>query len=175
MRLGLIVVLGLASLGMSACSLFTVQQDPFQPMQISAKRPDPPPARVVLTDSSISILDKVQFKVGSAELLEVSFPLLNEVANMMKENPQLEIIQVEGHTSSEGGVAVNKKLSQARAESVRKYIISQGIAAKRLVAKGFGPERPIADNATDAGKEQNRRVEFNIIKQGPKKTLVQDE
>src|SRR5207253_5999988 len=86
----------------SACSLFTVQQD-FQPMQVTAKRPGPPPARVVLTDSAIVILDKVQFKVGSAELLAESNGLLNEVAKVMKENEQLELIQVEGHTSSEGG------------------------------------------------------------------------
>jgi len=173
MRWLLVVLVPVVALS-SSCSLITAQQDPFPPLQVTAKRPGPPPARVVLTDSAIVIMDKVQFKKGSAELLPESNGLLNEVARVLKENEQLELVQIEGHTSSEGGIEVNRKLSQARAESVRKYIVGQGIAAKRLTAKGFGPDRPIADNATEEGMEKNRRVEFNIIKQGPKKTLVQD-
>jgi outer membrane protein OmpA-like peptidoglycan-associated protein len=164
-----------AAWALTACSLISVKQDPFPPLQIRADRPPPGPARVVLTASSIEIKDKVQFEFGKAELLEVSFPLLNDVAAMLKDNPQIESLQVEGHTDAVGSAASNRKLSTERAEAVRTYLVKQGIAKGRLVAKGFGPDKPVASNDDDAGREQNRRVEFNILKQGPKKTVVQDE
>ena len=164
-----------AAWALAACSLISVKQDPFPPLQIRADRPPPGPARVLLTASSIEIKDKVQFEFGKAELLEVSSPLLNDVAAMLKDNPQIESLQVEGHTDAVGSAASNRKLSTERAEAVRAYLIKQGIAKGRLVAKGFGPDKPIASNDDDAGREQNRRVEFNILKQGPKKTVVQDE
>lgn len=171
----LILAAALVSATAPGCSLITVQQDPFPIMEIKADRPEAPPARVVLTPSSIQIADKVQFAFNSAELLPVSFSLLDEVAKMLKDNPQIEQLQVEGHTDSTGTAARNRTLSQQRAESVRTYLVKQGIEKKRLSAKGFGPERPIAGNDTPEGQEANRRVEFNILKQGPKKVLVQDE
>ena len=158
----------------AGCGLVTVQQD-FEPMAIRADRGPPPPPRVVLTESSIVIKDKVQFELGSDKLLEVSFPLLDDVAQVMKDNPQIEVLQVEGHTDSTGSPDFNRKLSQQRAESVAKYLSSKGVKAARMEPKGFGPDRPIADNETDPGREANRRVEFNILKQGPKKVLVKDE
>lgn len=157
------------------CSLITVQQDPFPVMEIKADRPEAPPARVVLTPSSIQIADKVQFEFNSAELKPVSFALLDEVAAVLKDNPQIEQLQVEGHTDTTGKLSRNRELSQQRAESVLKYLAKAGIAKKRLIAKGFGPERPVSSNDTPEGQEANRRVEFNIVKQGPKKVLVQDE
>ena len=157
------------------CSLITVQQEPFPPLEIRAERPPPAPPRVVLTASSITIGEKVQFATGSAEILAVSHGLLDEVAKVLTDNPQIELLQVEGHTDSTGSAKINKKLSRERAESVRAYLVKKGIEDKRLVAVGFGPDKPIADNATPEGQEANRRVEFNIVKQGPKKTVVEDE
>jgi outer membrane protein OmpA-like peptidoglycan-associated protein len=168
-------VLGFVLVLASGCSLFTVKQDPMPVMEIRADRPPPGPDRVVLTASSIQIKDKVQFATGKAEILPESFGLLDDVAKVFLDNEQIEIVQVEGHTDSTGGAGINRKLSQQRAESVRKYLADKGVAKKRMVAKGFGPDKPIADNADEAGREQNRRVEFNIIKQGPKKTIVKDE
>jgi outer membrane protein OmpA-like peptidoglycan-associated protein len=168
-------LIALAATILSGCSLVTVQQEPFEPLQVSAKAPPPKPQRVVLTASSIKISDKVQFKLGSAELLPESFPLLDEVVAVLQDNPQIELIQVEGHTDSTGGAAINRKLSGERAGSVRTYLASKGVDEKRMVAKGFGPDKPIASNDTPEGQEQNRRVEFNILKQGPKKTLVDDD
>jgi outer membrane protein OmpA-like peptidoglycan-associated protein len=159
---------------LAGCGLITVQQD-FEPMQIRAERGAPPPPRVVLTPSSIQIMDKVQFELGSDKLLEISFPLLDEVARVLAENEQIEVIQIEGHTDSTGGAARNRELSKLRAESVREYLIGKGIAKGRMVAKGFGPDRPLMANDTPEGREANRRVEFNIVKQGPKKTVVQEE
>jgi OOP family OmpA-OmpF porin len=161
-------------LGVGACSFVVVQQ-PFEPLPIRAKRPAPPPPRVVLTPSSIQIGEKIQFAFDSAEILPASHGLLGEVATLLRENAQIEVLQIEGHTDSTGKPDYNRELSRKRAESVRAFLVKAGIEGRRLAAKGFGPDRPIAENETEAGKERNRRVEFNIVKQGPKKTLVQDE
>jgi len=169
------LLFGAVLLAQTCCSLITVKQDPFPPLEIRADRPAAPPARVVLTDSSITIGEKVQFATGSSQILPVSFGLLNEVAKVLADNSQIELLQIDGHTDSTGTAAVNRKLSQQRAEAVMTYLASKGVAAGRMKAKGFGPDKPIADNATDEGKEKNRRVEFNILKQGPKKTVVHDD
>ena len=145
------------------CSLVTVQQSPFTPLEIQAKRPAGPPPRVVLTPSSIQIADKVQFAFDSAEILPASFDLLKEVAGVLSKNAQIEKMQVEGHTDTSGAAGHNKELSQKRAESVRAFLVKEGVAGKRLVAKGFGPDKPIADNKTGKGREQNRRIEFRLL------------
>jgi OmpA-OmpF porin, OOP family len=158
-----------------ACSLVTVQQDPFPPLEIRADRPAPPPPRVVLTDSNIQIMDKVQFETGSDKLLPVSYPLLDQVAQVMVENAQIELVEVQGHTDSTGTASINRTLSKARAESVRRYLMGKGVGKGRLGAKGFGPDVPLAGNDTAEGREINRRVEFKILTQGPKKTIVQED
>lgn len=162
------------ALALSGCSLLTVQQEPFTPLQVSARRPPAPPPRVVLTDSSITITEKIQFALNSAEILPASDSLLNEIAAVLKDNLQIEVVQVEGHTDDTGTADHNKKLSQRRAESVKAALGARGIVGKRIVSKGFGLERPLAENTTEENREKNRRVEFNIVKQGPKKTMVQD-
>ena len=144
-------------------------------MEIRADRPPPGPDRVVLTASSIEIKDKVQFATGKAEILPESFGLRDDVAKVFLDNEQIEVVQIEGHTDSTGTAAINRTLSQQRAESVLKYLAGKGVAKKRMLAKGFGPDKPIDDNGTDAGREKNRRVEFNIVKQGPKKTIIQED
>lgn len=169
------LLLGTLLIAGTGCSLITVQQAPFPTLEIRAERPPPAPPRVVLTASSITIGEKVQFATGSAEILPVSHGLLDEVAQVLNDNPQIALLQVEGHTDSTGTAAGNRKLSQQRAESVMKYLTGKGVGAGRMQAKGFGPDKPIADNTTDDGKEKNRRVEFNILKQGPKKTVVHDD
>jgi OOP family OmpA-OmpF porin len=172
--LGAALAVGVSATG-CAQLMGAPKQEPFPVIEVKAERPPPGPARVVLTASNIAILDKVQFETGKADLKEVSHSLLDEVATMLKDNPQIELLQVEGHTDSTGSPEFNRKLSQQRAESVVKYLTAKGVKKARMDPKGFGPDRPVADNATDPGREANRRVEFNIVKQGPKKTLVKDE
>ena len=160
----------------SGCSLLpAAKQEPFPVMNVTAERPPPGPDKVILTPSNIAITDKVQFETGKADLKPVSLPLLDEVVGVMKSNPQIEIVEIGGHTDSTGAADFNRTLSQQRAESVMRYITSKGIKKDRLTAKGFGPDVPVADNESDVGREANRRVEFAIIKQGPKKTVVKDE
>ena len=74
-------------------------------------------------------------------------------------NPDVKIA-VEGYTDNRGGAAVNRRLSQARADAVRNYLINKGVPAENITAKGFGPTKPVASNAAEAGRAQNRRVEL---------------
>lgn len=125
--------------------------------------PEPPPERVVVKDEKIEINEKVQFETGSAVLKKESESLLDDVAKALTDHPEVKRVRVEGHTDSRAGDRYNKKLSKARAEAVKDYLVSKGVAGKRLIARGYGEEKPIADNKTDDGRFQNRRVEFTIL------------
>jgi outer membrane protein OmpA-like peptidoglycan-associated protein len=116
---------------------------------------------VVVTDKKIEIKQTVYFDTNKATIKKVSFPLLDEVAQALKDNPTLKI-EVQGHTDSQGNDKFNLKLSQNRASSVRTYLIKAGVAAERMTAKGYGENVMIADNRTAEGRAQNRRVEFVI-------------
>jgi outer membrane protein OmpA-like peptidoglycan-associated protein len=120
---------------------------------------------VKLTKAKIEILDKVFFDFNKATIKPQSFELLNQVAFVLKNNPQIKKIRVEGHTDNKGKAAYNLKLSQARADSVMKYLVGQGVDAARLESKGYGDQMPIEDNRTKAGQDANRRVEFVITEQ----------
>ncbi|OQX08324.1 MAG: hypothetical protein BWK73_25720 [Thiothrix lacustris] len=109
-------------------------------------------------------LKGVTFEKGSAVLAATSFPILDEAAATLKKYPDLKI-EVGGHTDSSGDKVANEKLSQSRAEAVMRYLVEKGAKAELLSAKGYGPNAPIADNATPDGKAQNRRVELKILGQ----------
>jgi outer membrane protein OmpA-like peptidoglycan-associated protein len=131
------------------------------------KEPEPEPEpeeRVVVKEEKIEISERVQFRSGSATLMPQSEKLLAEVADAMKEHPEILRVRVEGHTDSRAGTRYNKKLSRARARSVRKYLIEQGVKPSRLVARGYGEKEPIAKNDSQEGRYKNRRVEFKILK-----------
>ncbi|MBN1653147.1 MAG: OmpA family protein, partial [Deltaproteobacteria bacterium] len=121
--------------------------------------------RAVITKEQIRILEKVNFATAKAEILESSFPVLDEVAKILKEHPEIKKVNIEGHTDSRGGRNYNIKLSQKRANSVMKYLVDKGIESSRLTAKGFGFDRPIDSNETEEGRAENRRVEFHILEQ----------
>jgi len=136
--------------------------------------PEPEPKRVEVRDNKIVINEKVQFEYDSAKILEVSHDLLNEVANVIRENPQIRKIEVQGHASAEGNDDYNLKLSDKRANSVMKYLTgTAGIPADMLTAKGYGETQPIASNDTPEGMEKNRRVEFLITEQDITQTKVE--
>jgi outer membrane protein OmpA-like peptidoglycan-associated protein len=128
--------------------------------------PDRGESKVALTPDKIEILDKVFFKTGSDQIKSESFDLLNQVAMVIRANPQVGRIRVEGHTDNRGGRAKNLALSQRRAESVLKYLSQRGVPADRLEAQGYGPDRPVVSNRTGAGRETNRRVDFVVVPAG---------
>lgn len=128
--------------------------------------PEPEQKRVEVRDNKIVINEKVQFELDSAKIKSESHSLLQEVAQVIKDNPHIKKIEVEGHASSDGGDQYNKNLSDRRAKAVMKYLTSDGgIDKAMLQAKGYGEERPIADNETEDGRIKNRRVEFTILEQ----------
>ncbi len=122
-----------------------------------------PPRLVVIEKTHIVIHDKIYFETNKAIIQPISFALVDEIANVMLDNPNILKIQVEGHTDSVGDDAYNLDLSQRRAQAVVTYLINKQVEADRLTAMGFGELAPITENDTDEGKAANRRVEFRIL------------
>jgi OOP family OmpA-OmpF porin len=116
---------------------------------------------VVVSEKKIELKQTVYFDFNKATIKSVSFALLDDVAQAMKDNPKIKV-EIQGHTDSVGDDNYNLKLSQKRAESVKAYLVKKGIDSGRMVPKGYGENVPIADNRTTAGRDQNRRVEFVI-------------
>jgi outer membrane protein OmpA-like peptidoglycan-associated protein len=108
------------------------------------------------------ILEGVTFETGKSTLTPESETILNGVAESLVANDTIRV-QVTGHTDNTGGLALNRRLSRARADAVRTYLISRGVAEDRLTARGFGPDQPVASNKTADGRAQNRRVELTKL------------
>lgn len=110
------------------------------------------------------VLDNVLFDTGKASLKSSSYKTLNDLVELMKIKTTL-IIEIGGYTDNVGKHDINMKLSQARANTVRNYLIKKGISQNRVKAKGYGDTQPVAPNDTEEGRKQNRRTEVNIIKE----------
>ena len=154
-----------------ATALQVVGDPPRLPPPPPPPPPEPepvpdPPKRVVVENNRIAFEEKIQFDLDKATIKPESDSLLQEIIKVIKENPHIKKIAIEGHTSSEGSDRHNLKLSDARAKAVMDYMITKGGLAKEMfTAKGFGETKMIADESTEEGKEKNRRVEFNITAQ----------
>ncbi|MEY4730648.1 MAG: hypothetical protein RL020_1806 [Pseudomonadota bacterium] len=103
----------------------------------------------------------IEFQSADDTLTEKGKALLDEALPIIRESKQGEI-EIAGHTDSRGDPTFNQELSQARAETVRSYLVAKGVDANRLKAVGYGPSRPIADNSTTQGQKKNRRIEFSV-------------
>lgn len=124
---------------------------------------DSPPFVLVESDR-IRIKGNILFETGQAKIQKQSFKLLDEVATVLRRNPTLGPVLIEGHTDNVGSRNYNVDLSQRRAKAVLDYLVSKGIDRKRLSSKGFGFDQPIATNDTPLGRAKNRRVEFRLVK-----------
>jgi outer membrane protein OmpA-like peptidoglycan-associated protein len=111
------------------------------------------------------VLRGVRFETGRSALRPESFATLDEVAASLLANPNVRI-EIAGHTDNTGSRALNQRLSLQRAQAVKAYLASKGVRPDRMEARGYGPDRPIVPNDTPAGREQNRRVELNLL-EGP--------
>jgi outer membrane protein OmpA-like peptidoglycan-associated protein len=119
------------------------------------------PLQPIEVNASV-VLKNIFFDFNKYDLKSESQAELDKVVQLLQENPSVKI-QLEGHTDNIGNATDNLKLSENRAKSVVNYLISKGIDSKRLIAKGYGATQPIADNATDEGRAQNRRTELKIV------------
>ena len=111
----------------------------------------------------LEIKEKIFFKTGKEEIEERSYELLNEIVGILSRHSEIEVVHIEGYTDNQGAAETNKKLSQDRANAVRSYLIQKGVEPERLVAIGYGEEKPIDSNDTEKGRANNRRVVFSII------------
>jgi outer membrane protein OmpA-like peptidoglycan-associated protein len=124
-----------------------------------------PDKAVVVEKKQILILQKVEFYLDETRIKEESYPLLDEVVQTLKDNPQILKVRIEGHTDSRASDSYNKKLSTGRVKTVEKYLVDHGIDGGRLTSKGYGESKLLIKNAkTEEEHQRNRRVEFIIIK-----------
>ncbi|MBN2668200.1 MAG: OmpA family protein [Bacteroidales bacterium] len=110
------------------------------------------------------ILENVYFDTGKASLKESSFPSLNNLVKVLKQNKNL-VIEIGGHTDDVGSYDSNMILSKNRAESVKKYLITKGVVANQIQTNGYGSSQPIDSNETEEGRQKNRRTQVTVLKQ----------
>jgi OOP family OmpA-OmpF porin len=124
----------------------------------------PDRGRVVVTDTSIEILDVIYFDYNSDKIQSRSFPILDAVAATLQGNPSIQLIEIQGHTDERGDDAYNLDLSDRRAKSVMRYLVGKGVDEKRLTAQGYGETQPLDRAHNEKAWAKNRRVAFLIIK-----------
>lgn len=128
--------------------------------------------KAVIQAGQIKILERIEFDTGKATIRPESSDVLEAVHDILAAHAEIELVRIEGHTDDRGGDAANMKLSQQRADAVKKWLTDHDIDVARLQAKGFGETHPIETNDTDEGRQDNRRVEFHIEKQKDSDTQV---
>jgi outer membrane protein OmpA-like peptidoglycan-associated protein len=126
-------------------------------------RPKPKQAKVIVTAKEITIKEQIQFALDSAVILPDSFGILTEIADTVIRHPEIKRLEVQGHTDNSGTAEHNQLLSEQRAEAVRAWLVQHGVVSDRLVARGYGQDRPLVPNVTAGNRSQNRRVQFIIL------------
>lgn len=146
-------------------SLEVVAENTARPQLVLTEKPKR--SSVDLRENEIVITRQINFVTNSAKIRPDAEPILVEIADVMLRHPQIQLVEIQGHTDDRGRAERNMELSQQRAESVRDWLLGAGIAADRFEARGFGQTQPIETNKTAAGRTKNRRVQFMIRRQGP--------
>src|SRR5688572_13200795 len=147
----------------------TASAEGYNPRTVIVDPKDIDANRKVMRDISLTpkgetiVLKHLIFAQGKAVIDPKSFPELDELVQMMKENTKIEI-QLEGHTDNTGSPKANLELSQKRVDAVKKYIVEKGISKNRVKTKAFGGSQPLRNEMTPEAKAANRRVEMRILK-----------
>ena len=121
----------------------------------------------IVTTTNIVPLRSIDFEFDSAKLRESSYPVLDSVVQALKDNPDIQLVEIQGHTDERGDDAYNLELSDRRAATVLAYLVAHGIAPARLISHGYGETRPLDRHHTEAAWAKNRRVEFVIQDRAP--------
>ncbi len=189
--LGTLALIAVAQLSVSACTVrVNGAGEPKTPAAEPAPAPAPtttasaaptqtPPAQTSgakAEGDSIKLPGNIVFDTAKATLKEGSGSevVLEQLRLFLLQNPRITKIRIEGHTDNVGQPADNLELSGQRALTIKRWLIAHEIPKERLIAVGFGQERPIASNATEEGKAQNRRTEFKIAEVSGKRYLNLD-
>jgi len=114
----------------------------------------------------IKLSGKINFRSANRKIASESVLILDEITVALKDRPRMRL-RITGHTDSHGSSSSNQSVARKRAETVRRYLMKNGIDGDRLITIGYGESQPIDDNTTEAGRETNRRIEFHILKDGP--------
>jgi len=122
------------------------------------------PDRTIVTKTTLVTLKSIEFEFDKAIIQKRSYPTLDNVAQALKDNPEIELVEVQGHTDERGDDAYNLDLSDRRAAAVVTYLAGRGIAVDRLMSQGYGETVPLVHEHNEAAWRQNRRVEFHIRK-----------
>ncbi len=147
----------------------TAEAKDYNPRTVIVDPKDIDAQRRVLRDISLTpsgqtmTLSSLIFPQGKSTIDPKSFPELDEVSQMMKENSKM-VIQLEGHTDNQGSSKANMELSEARVEAVKKYLVTKGIGKDRIKTKAFGGSQPLKNEMTPEARKMNRRVEMRVLK-----------
>ncbi len=147
---------------------------PAEPAPQPAKPVPTPVSKVKQKGKKLEMPGAIVFETGKATLLPESDPVLKQLKDFLNEKKQITLVRIEGHTDNVGQPHANLKLSGERALAVRQWLVDNGIEDKRLIAIGFGDLKPVADNATEEGRSQNRRTEFIVVEVANKPWLGAD-
>jgi outer membrane protein OmpA-like peptidoglycan-associated protein len=123
----------------------------------------PKKSSVEATPKEIKLSRPVQFESDSTRMLPEARPILEEIADLLRKRTDLRLVEVQGHTDDVGPAIDNRKLSQQRAEAVRDALIALGVEPARLAANGYGPDKPLVPNTSDANRAKNRRVQLVVL------------
>lgn len=161
-KLALLLVLGMSTMACRA-QVRVATVAPQEPIAAPAPAP-PPPAPMPVVGEQLTLPEQIEFEFDEARIKQTPRTLaaLQELADIMKKNPQITKLRIEGHTDSRGKAKHNEKLSKARADAVAQWLAQHDVEQSRLVTFGFGAKRPLVANDSEAHRAQNRRTEYYV-------------
>jgi len=162
-KLALVMVLGISAMACRA-QVRVETQARTQPIAEPAPEPPPPPAPEPQQGEQLTLPEQIEFEFDEARIKQTPRTLaaLEQLADIMKNNPKITKLRIEGHTDNTGKKKHNDKLSKARADAVAKWLEQHSVDPNRLVTFGFGSKRPLVANDTETHRAQNRRTEYYV-------------